>query len=142
MSAFYFCRTYPAARRACIHNGGQIPCAGACGGARRHLIYRAAQRQTHIGERSDVYRERCVCALREKYPCGASRTGICCIYASAPLSASDAASAFVGVSAVSVFLPSISGSCIPAMENTSSRGGTDFIMPERKFAVAFLPSAP
>ena len=31
-------------RAACIHNGGQIPCAGACGGARRHLIYRAAQR--------------------------------------------------------------------------------------------------
>ena len=40
----------------------------------------------------------------------------------------------------STFLPSIEGNCIPANANTSSRGGTDFIIPEIKLAVEVFPS--
>ena len=50
-------------------------------------------------------------------------------------------SACSGSFACSVFCPRKLGSCIPARANTSSSGGTDFIIPEIKFAVDVFPSA-
>ena len=71
---------------------------------------------------------------------GSPQTDCPFLWESVCYSVTSGALSVLTTSPSSIFLPRILGSCIPARLNTSSSGGTDFIIPEIKFAVEVFPS--